>query len=284
VEFFKTGRTIFHVDCEAGEINNRVTGCRAIVADVRQFLDCMEKRIGCEAFPSHHAWLDEVDKLRKLYPDQDELVNAEGINPNRFIHQLSKFSAAAEAYVVDVGQHQMWAAQSTEIRQGQRWITSGGMGSMGFALPAGIAASIATGLRPVVVIAGDGGFQCNVQELQTVVRNRLPVKIVVMNNHCHGMVRQFQESYFDGRYQSTLWGYDAPDFVKLAEAFGIPGLRVESAQAIGEGLDHLWRDPLSPALLEVGIDTYTNVYPKIAFGLPLNQMEPESKPIAMEGT
>ena len=126
------------------------------------------------------------------------------------MHRLSASSHPPVTYVVDVGQHQMWAAQSIDIAGDERFLTSGGMGSMGFALPAAIGAAFST-RQPVVVIAGDGGFQCNIQELQTVVRNRLPIKMIVINNTCHGMVRQFQESYFDARYQSTLWGYSAPD-------------------------------------------------------------------------
>lgn len=284
VAFFGANRIIFHADCEAGEVNNRVTGCHAIVADVRQFIATVETKIKNRAFPKRSEWLGEIKELRERHSDRNENPEAEGINPNEFIHQLCAGSSAAGAYVVDVGQHQMWAAQSSEIGPDQRWITSGGMGSMGFALPAGIGAAIVIAPRPAVVIAGDGAFQCNIQELQTVVRNSLPLKIVVMNNHCHGMVRQFQESYFEERYQSTLWGYNTPDFVQVARGYGIESYRVETASDVEEGVAHLWKDPSAPTLLEVNIGTFTNVYPKIAFGLPINQMEPESKPIAMEGT
>jgi acetolactate synthase-1/2/3 large subunit len=135
-----------------------------------------------------------------------------------------------------------------------------------------------------VVIAGDGAFQCTLQELQTVVRNHLPIKIVIVNNHCHGMVRQFQQSYFKEQYQSTLWGYDTPGFARVAEAYGIRSFSILNESQIDEGLCLLWEDPSEPALLDVSIDTFTNVYPKIAFGRPLTEMEPDSKPIAMEST
>jgi acetolactate synthase-1/2/3 large subunit len=177
----------------------------------------------------------------------------------------------------------MWAAQSLDLHAGQRFLTSGGMGSMGFALPAALGAAVCSD-RPVVVIAGDGGFQCNIQELQTVVRNRLPIKIVVINNRCHGMVRQFQESYFDARYQSTLWGYDAPDFAKVACAYGIPGTTVEKSDEVDKAVAELWRNPQEPALLQVMVSTYANAYPKIAFGCPITEMEPFAKPIEMEST
>jgi acetolactate synthase-1/2/3 large subunit len=135
-----------------------------------------------------------------------------------------------------------------------------------------------------VVIAGDGGFQLNLQELQTIVRNQLPVKIVVLNNGCHGMVRQFQESYFKERYQSTLWGYDAPDFCALARAYGLPAVRTSQPHEVEAALEELMRELQRPALLEVMIPTGTNAYPKLAFGRPFGEMEPAAKPLEMEGT
>ena len=133
----------------------------------------------------------------------------------------------------------MWAAQSLELRDRQRFVTSGGMGAMGFGLPAAIGAAVAAG-APVVAIAGDGGFQLNIQELQTVAELELPLKIVVLDNGGHGMVRQFQESYFDGRYQSTVWGYSAPDFERVARAYGIEAATISSPAEVGDALDALW--------------------------------------------
>jgi acetolactate synthase-1/2/3 large subunit len=282
--FFKGNRVIVHVDCEPGEINNRIPGCIAIHSELKPFLEGALENLSASARPEWVAWRAEIAALRDRFDDRLELGSIHGINPNIFMHQLSAVSKAAGAYVVDVGQHQMWAAQSIEVQADQRWLTSGGMGSMGFALPASIGAAVSVAPRPVVVIAGDGAFQCNLQELQTVVRNRLPVKIVVINNHCHGMVRQFQQSYFKEQYQSTLWGYNTPDFARVAQAFGIASCTVRNDSEIESGLHCLWEDPSAPALIEVVIDTFTNVYPKIAFGRPLTEMEPDAEPIAMEST
>jgi acetolactate synthase I/II/III large subunit len=282
--FFKGNRVIVHVDCERGEINNRIPGCIAIHSELKPFLEGALENLSASARPEWVAWRAEIAALRDRFDDRLELGSIQGINPNIFMHQLSAVSKAAGAYVVDVGQHQMWAAQSIEVQADQRWLTSGGMGSMGFALPASIGAAVSVAPRPVVVIAGDGAFQCNLQELQTVVRNRLPVKIVVINNHCHGMVRQFQQSYFKEQYQSTLWGYNTPDFARVAQAFGIASCTVRNDSEIESGLHCLWEDPSAPALIEVVIDTFTNVYPKIAFGRPLTEMEPDAEPIAMEST
>jgi len=280
---FTEGRTIVHVDCEPGEMNNRVSGCTAIQATLPEFLDVAIDAASRRTIPDRTAWQSEIQARRKQWPDTAELDGVPGINPNILMHALSARSQRAGAYVIDVGQHQMWAAQSIDVRKDQRFLTSGGMGSMGFALPAAVGAAIATG-RPVVMVAGDGSFQCNIQELQTVVRNQLPVKMVVVNNLCHGMVRQFQESYFDARYQSTLWGYSAPDFERVAAGYGIAARTVSDPVGLEAAVDWLWHDPLQPALLQVMVDTFANAYPKIAFGRPITEMEPFAKPIAMEST
>ena len=281
---FKGNRVVFHVDCELGEINNRVTGCQAIISDLRDFLDSAFRMVDARQFPERVEWMAEIDNLKSSWPDTRELSNISGINPNRFMHQLSLASSQASAYVADVGQHQMWAAQSLEIDGNQRFLTSGGMGSMGFGLPASIGAAFAVSPQPIVLLAGDGGFQSNIQELQTVVRNRLPIKIVIINNGCHGMVRQFQESYFGRRYQSTLWGYSAPDFARVADAYGLPGKTIDRESDIELALKWLWQMPSQPALLQVMVSSQANVYPKIAFGLPITEMEPFATPLDMEGT
>jgi acetolactate synthase-1/2/3 large subunit len=281
---FKGERIIFHVDCEPAEINNRVTGCRAIVSDLNQFLSEALAASSGREFAERVEWLEEIETLRRAWPDTRELASGQGINPNALMHQLSAVSNEASAYVVDVGQHQMWAAQSLRVGAEQRFLTSGGMGSMGFSLPAAIGAAFSAPGRPVVLIAGDGGFQSNIQELQTVTHHRLPIKMVILNNECHGMVRQFQESYFESRYQSTLWGYSAPDFSSVAAAYKIPSRTIKDEREIEEALRWLWTDPSAPALLQVMIDTYANAYPKIAFGSPMTEMEPFMESSEIEGS
>jgi acetolactate synthase-1/2/3 large subunit len=229
--------------------------------------------------------MNHINDLKETWPDTNELTPT-GINPNIFMHSLSSQSQDAKVYLADVGSHQMWAAQSLEINKDQHFLTSGGMGAMGFALPAAIGACIGLDRNPVVVLIGDGCMQLNIQELQTIVRNQLPVKIIVMNNRALGMIRQFQDSYFESRYQSTYWGYDAPDFSKVAIAYGIDAMTIENPEEIENAVEWLWRDknPAKPQLLQVMIDPHTNTYPKIAFGRPITEMEPFAKPIAMEAT
>nr|WP_294943020.1 thiamine pyrophosphate-binding protein [uncultured Mucilaginibacter sp.] len=283
-KFFE-GRTIYHVDCEAEEINNRVKGCVPIVTDAKQFFIDFNNAAEAEFFAKPYEWLQYINALKEQWPDTNEL-KPKGINPNYFMHILSHNSQASKCYVADVGSHQMWAAQSVEIYKDQLFLTSGGMGAMGYALPAGIGACFALNLNPVIVIAGDGCMQINIQELQTIVRNKLPIKVVVMNNKNLGMIRQFQDSYFESRYQSTYWGYSAPDFEKVAKAYGMDALTISTEDEMEEAVKWMWNDTNfnAPVLLQVMIDPHTNTYPKIAFGKPITEMEPFAKPIEMEST
>lgn len=283
-EAFKGERMIYHVDCEVAEINNRVRGCVPIMAHLKDFCQTTIEAAALREFPERLGWLAEIGQLRRTWPDTGELKNVRGINPNQFLRDLASSSGSACAFVADVGQHQMWAAQSIEPRPTQHFLTSGGMGAMGFALPAAIGACFALGEKPVVVVAGDGGFQLNIQELQTVRRNTLPLKMVIINNRCHGMVRQFQESYFQGRYHSTYWGYSAPDFAEVARAYGIAASTISDPADVESALNAMWKEPSAPYLLQVMIDTFANAFPKIAFGHPITEMEPFVKPLEMEGT
>lgn len=282
---FIENRKIYHIDCEKGEINNRVKGCKAIIADLKTFFKEFGKYAINESFVFKEEWVNHINDLKNIWPDTKEL-DVKGINPNIFMHLLSNKSQKAKVYLADVGSHQMWAAQSLELYQDQQFLTSGGMGAMGFSLPAGIGASIALNKEPVIVIIGDGCMQINIQELQTIVRNKLPVKIIVMNNKTLGMIRQFQDSYFESRYQSTYWGYDAPDFAKVAIAYGIDAKTIENTSEIENAVEWFWskENEDKPQLLQVMIDPHTNTYPKIAFGRPITEMEPFAKPIAMEAT
>src|ERR1035437_2657322 len=179
---FKGDRIIFHIDCDPGEINNRIVGCESAVCQLKDFLATGIKKLPGFKLVERTDWRAQIEIQRREWPDVRETGQAAGLNPNEFMHSLSQTSARACAYVVDVGQHQMWAAQSLELNGRQRFLTSGGMGSMGFALPASIGAAFACPQEPVVVIAGDGAFQCNIQELQTVKRNQLDRKSTRLNS------------------------------------------------------------------------------------------------------
>jgi len=213
---FQNGKQIYHVDIEEAELNNRITGCITLKTDLSDFFSQIQNRDSVFKVPLE--WITEIEEKKQTRLDTSELENINGINPNIFIHKLSQKSQLAKVFTADVGNNQMWSSQSLEITENQIFLTSGGMGAMGYSLPAAIGACFTMGNVSVVAIVGDGGFQINIQELQTIRRNNLPVKIVILNNHCLGMIRQFQDSYFDSCYQSTVWGYDAPVFTKVALA------------------------------------------------------------------
>ncbi|MDD2576462.1 MAG: thiamine pyrophosphate-binding protein, partial [Bacteroidales bacterium] len=258
---FTKGKKIFHVDIDKGELNNRIESFAVLNSDLKIFLQQISKN---KFEPlSNPEWLEEINQQKTKKNDIMELNSIKGINPNIFIHKLSSKSELAKAFTTDVGNNQMWAAQSIEVKTEQLFLSSSGMGAMGYSLPAAIGSCFAFGIKPIVSISGDGGFQINIQELQTIVRNNLPIKIVIMNNHSLGMIRQFQDSYFNSCYQSTVWGYNSPDFSKIAEAYGIESFSIDKNDEIEKGLDMLWKHPNSPFLLNVSIDIHTNVYPKM---------------------
>lgn len=271
---FQNGKQIYHVDIEKAELNNRITGCTILESDLSDFFAQIENLDSAYQVPTE--WLNEIEEKKQSRLDIQELENINGINPNIFVHQLSKSSQQAKVFVTDVGNNQMWSSQSLELNENQLFLSSGGMGAMGYSLPAAIGASITLGNAPIVAIAGDGGFQINIQELQTIRRNNLPIKIVILNNHCLGMIRQFQDAYFDSCYQSTVWGYNAPDFTKVALAYGIDSYLISKPEDVDTGLAKLWEDPKQPFLLEISLDIHTNVFPKMMFGSPITEMEPKA--------
>lgn len=273
-ESFSKGKTIFHVDCENDEINNRVKGCHSIVSTLQNFFQLMDVRFQDKPFLfKQQDWIMHLSMIRDKYSDTNEIKGIKGINPNIFLKELSMQVPSGVNYVTDVGQHQMWAAQSIVIKPNQRFLTSGGMGSMGFGLPTAIGSYFASGNHAIVIV-GDGGLQCNIQELETVSFHNLPIKIIVMNNNSLGMVRQFQESYFENRYQSTVWGYSAPSFERVSQAYNIEAMKIEKVTKMKEAI--LWLlEGSDPKMLEVLIETNTPVNPKLTYGQPLSKMSPE---------
>ena len=175
-------------------------------------------------------------------------------------------------YVCDVGNHQMWAAHGLRVGSRQAVHYSGGMGAMGFALPAAIGIALQSGRR-VLVLTGDGSLQVNIQELDTLSRLGLDIGIIVMNNHSLGMVKNFQDLYFDGRDQSTRKGYSSPDFAAVAGAFGIPAERISKAEEVAAAM-HSMAGRKGPFLLELAMPYATECRPRLAFGRKLDEQLP----------
>lgn len=276
---FLRERTILRVDCDPCELAGHVVSGQNILADVESFLLAALQRpqtvkgsFGVEA-----AWRGQIADWMAAYPDTEELPPGDGtINPNQFLCLLSAHTRQAVACTGDVGNNQMWTAQSLRLWPGQRLLFSGGMGAMGFSLPAAIGASLAAGNAPgqVVMISGDGGMQCNLQEMETVARLRLPIKMVIFHNNSLGMVRHFQDTLFEGRAVATQWGYSAPDFVALSRAYGIPAAEVSRSGDLPAAFDALFAEPDLPFLLQVKLPPTVGVAPRMSFGSTLASMDP----------
>jgi acetolactate synthase-1/2/3 large subunit len=207
-ENFARAAKIIHVDIDPHELKyKKIKAQINIKADASFFLRELNKRVSDIKLNDFTDWIRKVETYKKKYPSYSVKERNGHIDPNYFLELLSNNTKEGDIICTDVGQNQIWAAQSFRLKKNQRLLTSGGMGSMGFSLPAAIGASFACGKNNnVIVITGDGGFQINIQELQTVVRNRIPLKIFLLNNNCLGMVRQFQQIYFKEQYTATVTG------------------------------------------------------------------------------
>ena len=280
---FCAGKEIWQIDIDSAEMGVRVQPQHTISCSIQEAAKFVSERPKLLS-PKDSAWIQRINSLRGQYPLAAEYTaRPDEIHPTNFLVSLSRKVTGPCCYVTDVGQHQMWAAQSLSFDGQARFLTSGGMGAMGFGLPASIGAALSNPEAVTVLMSGDGSFQLNIQELETMRRNNLNIKIIVFNNDCHGMVRQFQESYFEGRVQSTVKGYSTPDFVSICAAYAIPSIRLTAALSVEESLDWLLASP-GPSFLEVPLSMASKVYPKLAFGRPFGSMEPDVTPLAMEST
>lgn len=266
---FARAAKIVHVDIDFQEFNAKVEADLIIHSDIKRFLQKMN--IIDLGMRTYQEWYSILQNYRIKFPTYSEDESINFIEPNRFIEKLSSYADSRDTICLDVGQHQMWASQSFQIKAGQRLLNSGGMGAMGFALPAAIGACFAHNRQRVLVIAGDGGIQVNIQELDTIARNKLPIIIFVLNNNSLGMVRQFQDLYFDGRQQSTVLGN--PDFVKIALAYQIPGYQIRNNSEIDSVLTEVFMTK-GPVLVEVALPQNTLVNPKLVVNRPVEDMYP----------
>ena len=269
---FARGAKIIHVDIDKSELNNKVKADLAVNVDLKIFMEALNGSLNKFDAVKLNEWRKMIAGYKKQYPAFSLPKNV-SIHPNSFMSILSGFLPEDALLCVDVGQHQIWAAQSILVKKNMRFLTQGGMGAMGSALPMAIGAAFAYPKRPIIVICGDGGFQLNSQELQTVYHYGLPIKVILINNSCYGMVRQFQEQYFNSVFQSTVIGYSNPDFLKLALAYKIKALRIAVNSQVAKACKWLFADS-KPALLDVKIPLHVKALPKLSVNRPIEDQEP----------
>jgi len=258
---FQRNKTIVRVDIDPQELKGRVSADIEFEMGIKEFLTRVQEYL---PYNENRELFATSILSRQIHPQQNEQVKDMALNPSRVVEVLSRVYSDSAGYVVDVGQHQMWAAQSVSLSSSQRFLTSGGLGAMGFAVPASIGAAIASNQQWVVIV-GDGCLQLSIAELQTIIQYNLPIAICVFNNHQHGMVSQFQDENMNGRHIGTREGYSTPNFIEIGKAYGFKNLfRVETE----EDLENFqlakagWTQ--GPSLIEIIISSDAKALPKMS--------------------
>jgi len=261
---------IIHIDIDPAEIGKNVRVDVPIVGDVKMVLNALNKLI---VSAEHVEWVNQLDEWRRERPSV-AIRDCEGLLPQFVIRKIYETTQGEAIIVTGVGQNQMWSAQHYWYNKPNSLISSGGLGTMGFELPASMGVKIGSPDDTVWCIAGDGGFQMTIQELATIVQEQAAVKIAILNNGYLGMIRQWQELFYGRRYMASP--LTCPDFIKVAEAYGLPALRVthkeEVVPAIKQAMEHQ-----GPFLIEFMIEPEENVYPMVMPGATLAQVQEAPK-------
>jgi acetolactate synthase-1/2/3 large subunit len=266
-----------HIDIDPTSLNKNVQVDVPIVGDAKTVLRQILDALPDEPPPQRKQWWDTLDGWRTKYPLAYK-DDSEQIKPQRMFEELADLTKGKYICATDVGQHQMWAAQYYPSQTARKWLTSGGLGTMGYGLPAAMGAAMKTGEEPVICITGDGSFQMCIQELATCVHEGLSVKVVIMNNNFLGMVRQWQEMFYSRRYSEVGMKY-FPDFVKIAEAYGATGLRAEKPSEVRQVLEKGFATK-GTVVMDIIVHKESNVFPMLPAGAAHYEitMDPEVFP------
>ncbi len=267
---FAKNAKIIHLDIDKKEFNKIIRGDIHLHDDSAIGLFKLLKVMESEVFSHQTAWLRQIEAWQENHP---LIYDKSGkIKPQEVIEAINTASEGRAFLTTDVGQHQMWAAQYYEASSGRHFMTSGGLGTMGFGLPSAVGAQMGLEDELVVSISGDGGIQMNSQEMMTVRANNLPIKIVLLNNSSLGMVRQWQKLFFEERYSHTLFKEDdQPNFVMLAQAYGIKARRISDRANLVEEMTEAFNEP-GPQFIEVVVDNEENVFPMVPAGASNDRM------------
>ena len=272
---FSVNSKKIHVDIDPSEIGKNIQVDVPIVGDLRRVLLKLNKQVAPD---THLEWLQRIDELKEEHPSMT-IRETDKLLPQYIINQLSEATKGKAIIVTGVGQHQMWAAQHYVYTEPKSLVTSGGSGSMGYEVPGAMGAQVGRPDRVVWSVAGDGGFQMTMAELATMVENSIPVKFAIINNQYLGMVRQWQEFFYEKSYVATYYTHN-PDFVKLAEAFGMLGLRVTDKTQVRSAIEKAMEYD-GPALIDFVVEEEENVFPMIPAGQTIHDLieEPQSQEV-----
>lgn len=267
IQHFAPNAKVAHVDIDPAEIGKNIDTKIPVVGDAKEALQgLLEREIECEDCSD---WFEKVSTNKKDSPFWFERSD-DLISPQWLIEELYRETAGHAIITTDVGQHQMWAAQFYQFNAPHKWVTSGGLGTMGFGLPAAIGAQIGRPGETVVSIVGDGGFQMTMQEMSVIKQYNLPVKVIIVNNEALGMVRQWQEDFYEERYSSSLMT-ENPDFIKLAEGFGIKSTRVSKETDVPQVMKEVFAYD-GPVLVDARVQKLDKVFPMVAPGKGNHEM------------
>ena len=269
---FALGSRKIHVDIDPSEIGKNVKVDVPIVGDLKHVLQKMNRYV---APATHLEWIQRIEELKKDHPSMN-IRETDKLLPQFIIRELSNATNGGAIVVTGVGQHQMWAAQHYMFNEPRSFVTSGGSGAMGYEVPGAMGAQVGRPDKTVWSVAGDGGFQMTMAELATLVENRIPVKFAIMNNGYLGMVRQWQEFFYERSYVATNYTAN-PDFVKLADAFGMLGIRVTDKTQVRTAIERAMAYD-GPALVDFVVEEEENVYPMIPAGQTIQELIEEPAP------
>jgi len=267
VETFAPNAKIVHIDIDPAEIGKNVVPYIPIVADAKRALEKLIEMVEPKQNP---MWWEKIKDWKERYPLKYRWSDGE-IKPQYVVEKIYEKTKGDAIVVTEVGQNQMWAAQYYKVKRPRQFITSGGLGTMGFGFPAAIGAQMGNRDKIVIDIAGDGSIQMNIQELATASAEKLPIKIFILNNSCLGMVRQWQELFYNKKYACTLFDV-APDFEKLAEAYGAYSRKVTKAEELEETIEWALNINNAPVIVDIKVAKEENVFPMIPAGGSIDKM------------
>lgn len=269
LEYFAPGARVIHIDVDAAEIGKNVEAGIPIVGEVKEVLQALLQRL--QPVREYTEWHQTIDRWKDDSALSYDSENCSRMMPQMVIEKIYQKTRGNAIITTEVGQHQMWTAQYYKFTQPRTFLTSGGLGTMGYGFPAAIGAKIAFPDKTVIDIAGDGSIQMNIQELATAVEYKVPVIICILNNQFLGMVRQWQGLFYDRRYSYTDISCQ-PDFVKLAEAYGAKGMRIKDSADIESALDEALKVTDRPVVMDFWVEREADVYPMVPPGESLSNM------------